>query len=1047
MLSLRSCLAAVCLMVVTLNVFARGFDDLEHRRWAAADGGPSQVGALAQTSDGYLWLGTNASLYRFDGFRFTSYQPTAGAPLGIVSSLLATGGGLWIGERAGGMAFLADGVLRRYGPREGVPDGVVYGLAQGKDGAIWAAVNDGMVRHEQGAWRPVGKDWGLPGRYSRAVFVDRDGSVWAADESALFYLPPGARRFVATGVTVDWASQMVQTRDGAVWVAERYRGVLHEVRRQAAASPAASSVASPAASSAASSAASTDSAGLRFTVRDVPVGQGVNGMLTDREGALWVSTAGQGVIRIDPDDTHRWTGMARAEPAATPAGVATFGARDGLSADSIWPLLEDREGNVWAGTSRGLDRFRRRALMPAGFPTDALNVALAAGGDGALWAGASSRAAMRLHDGRLETLSAPAPLTSAMTDRTGGVWMGGPGGIWRSQGPRLERVAGLPSQAAPDSSVRAMARDPAGRLWVSINRAGLFVLEDGVWTRHPSPTTRPSQRMPVTASTDREGTLWFGYRDNLIVTRDAVGDRSWGAPDGLNVGHITAMAHGDGKTWIGGQYGVALFDGTRFHEVLRPANDAFDNVYALILIPGKPGEPGAGDLWIQAKAGIFHVPAADVAAALADPRTPIRYRSVDRTGGLANDPYQVLPLPTGVRAADGHLWFSTSSGVVGIDPAQRQPADTGPTAVIETLSADGVSLSTRHALDLPADTRRILVDYTALSLSSPESLQFQYRLDGYDREWQDVGSQRSAIYTGLGAGTYLFRVRAFDKDGLPSAAEATLPFTVAPVFYRQWAFLLFVGAVLSTLLWLMYRMNLRRSADQLRARLEERYAERERIARELHDTLLQGVQGLMLRFQAAADKLPADAPARVDLERALDRADQVLIEGRDRVRDLRRQPADDHDDLAAVLARLADDRVQPGQPTLHVGVEGLPVPLHPMVRDEAERVAREAVANACTHAHATRIDVVMIYTSRVFELRVDDDGRGIDPAWLTPRGRPEHWGLRGMHERAERIGASLVLRSAPATGTQIRFCVPASRAYRKDPDRRPPLPLSGVSDT
>ncbi|WP_420224773.1 sensor histidine kinase [Pigmentiphaga litoralis] len=1024
-------LLAFGVMVVTVNVAARGFDDLEHRRWAAADGGPSQVGALAQTPDGYLWLGTNASLYRFDGFRFTSYQPTAGAPLGIVSSLLATDAGLWIGERAGGIAALADGVLRRYGSREGVPDGVVYGLAQGKDGSIWAAVNDGLVRHDQGAWRPVGRDWGLPGRYSRAVFVDRDGGVWAADESALFYLPSGARRFVATGIAVDWASQIVQTRDGAVWVAERYGGVLHEVRSQAAGAPSVSSV----------------QPGTRFTVRDVPVGQGVNGMLVDRDGALWVSTAGQGVIRIDPGDTDRWAGTARPASAATPVGMATFGARDGLSADSIWPLLEDREGNVWAGTSRGLDRFRRRALMPAGFPTDALNVALAAGSDGALWAGASTRAAMRLHEGRLETLSAPAPLTSAMTDRAGVVWMGGPGGIWRSRGSHLEHVAGLPAHAAPDSSVRAMALDPAGRLWVSINRAGLYVLEEGSWTRHPAPSTRPSQRMPVTASTDLEGTLWFGYRDNLIVTRDAVGDRVWGAPDGLNVGHVTAMAHGEGKTWIGGQYGVALFDGTRFHDVLRPANDAFDNVYALILIPGKPGEPGAGDLWIQAKAGIFHVPAADLNAALADARTPVRYRSVDRIGGLANDPYQVLPLPTGVRAADGRLWFSTSGGVVGIDPAQRRPADIGPTAVIETLSADGIALSTRHALNLPADTRRINVDYTALSLSSPESLQFQYRLDGYDREWQDVGSQRSAIYTSLGAGSYVFRVRAFDKDGLPSVTEASLPFTVAPVFYRQWAFLLFVGAVLSTLLWLIYRMKLRRSAGQLRARIEERYAERERIARELHDTLLQGVQGLMLRFQAAADKLPADAPARVELERALDRADQVLVEGRDRVRDLRRQPADDHDDLAAVLAKLADDRVQPGQPTLYVGVEGLPVPLHPLVRDEAERVAREAIANACTHAHATRIDVVLIYTSRVFELRVDDDGRGIDPAWLTPRGRPEHWGLRGMHERAERIGATLTLRSTPASGTQIRFCVAASRAYRRAADRRPPLPLSGVSDT
>lgn len=1040
--------AFVLWMVVSVNGLARGFDDLEHRRWAAADGGPSQVGALAQTRDGYLWLGTNESLFRFDGFRFTPFQITSGAPLGIVSSLLATDAGLWVGQRAGDVALLTDGGLRRYGGKEGFPGGVVYGLAAGRGGVVWAAANDGLARFDGAGWQRVDASSQFPGRYSRAVFVDRDGGVWAANETALFYLAPGTSAFVPTGVAIDWASQIVQSRDGAIWAAERYRGVLHEVLPEPG-----------------STAGMPDKPGTlatpppRFRARAIAVDHGINGLMVDRTGALWISTAGRGLVRVDGDHAAADPKTADSKTADSKAGALlqsadTFAARDGLSADSIWPLLEDRDGNVWVGTSRGLDRFRRRALMPAGLPSDAQSIALAAGGDGALWVGAGSRSAMRLDAGRLTNLPTPAPVTNAMTDLSGNVWMGGPGGIWQSRGATLERVTGLPAEAATDSSVRAMARDPAGRLWVSINRAGLFVWDGSHWSPHAAPSDLPSQRMPVVASADPAGTLWFGYRDNLLVMHDAQGDRLWSGAQGLHVGHVTAIAHGSragsgsgagaegsagasasagtgpGVTWIGGQYGLALFDGTRFREALRPANNVFDNVYALILIPGTPGDPGVGDLWIQSRSGIFHIAADDVAAALANPKEPVRYRSVDRIGGLANDPYQVLPLPTGVRGADGHLWFSTSSGVVGIDPMASRPAASGPTAVIEALSADGVALSTHQVPRLPADTRRVSVDYTALSLSSPESLQFQYRLDGYDRDWQDVGQQRVATYTGLRAGDYRFRVRAFDKDGLPSAEEATLGFAVAPVFYTQWAFLLLVGGVLSTLLWLMYRMHLRRSAEQLRARIEERYAERERIARELHDTLLQGIQGLMLRFQAAANRLPAETLARIDLERALDRADQVLIEGRDRVRDLRRPPLEGKDDLAKALSVMLEDRVLPDQAALRIGVEGLPVPLHPLVREEAERVAREAVANACTHANATRIDVVMTYTSRVFELRVTDDGKGIDPAWLTPRGRPEHWGLRGMHERAARIGASLKLDSSPATGTDLRFCVPASRAYR-----------------
>ncbi|MCP1364193.1 histidine kinase, partial [Halomonas sp. BBD48] len=324
--------------------------------------------------------------------------------------------------------------------------------------------------------------------------------------------------------------------------------------------------------------------------------------------------------------------------------------------------------------------------------------------------------------------------------------------------------------------------------------------------------------------------------------------------------------------------------------------------------------------------------------------------------------------------------------------------------------------------------------YTALSLSAPEAMHFRYRLDGFDRGWHHAGPQRQAIYTGLAPGDYRFRVVALNQDGIASQDEATLNFSVPQVFYLKPPFLLAAGLLLAVLLWRLYRASMRRSAEQLRARLEERHAERERIARELHDTLLQGVQGLMLRFQAVAQTIPEDAPARVKMDQTLDRADQVLSEGRDRVLDLRSAEASSTSLLAA-LARVGRECALEGAAEFRAFARGSRRPLHPLVREEAYRIGHEAIVNAFKHSSGTCIHLHVAYGLREFEVRVSDDGVGVDAAYLTPLGRPAHWGLRGMHERARNVGAKLTIKRTSPKGTEIRLSIPASSAYRRLPSR------------
>jgi signal transduction histidine kinase/ligand-binding sensor domain-containing protein len=944
-----------------------------HTAWTVKEGAPGEVTALAQTADGWLWIGTHAGLYRFDGVRFERVVAPHGTafPSQSVSALYAAPrGGLWIGYRYGDATLLDGDRLTNYSALDGgFSTGSVFGFAAERDGTIWAATFRGLQRFDGTRWRWAGGDRDFPGTQARAVFVDRDGTVWAASEDAIARLPRGAARFERVAGRAALASRFAQGPDGAIWIAETGGGVRRVDAAGAALAPAALSTAA-------------------------------SGLLFDRDGGLWIASAGQGLRRM---------------PRPASGAVQAFEERDGLSADFAGPLVEDREGSLWVGTSRGLDRLRRANLVPAALPNGAHDFALAAGERGEVWVGTRNRPLLRLAADGTSQVALDRTITCAYRDRDGGLWFGGSGGIWRRRGESIERIAELPAEAKA-SSVQAIARDAAGTLWVSLNVPGVFLYRDGRWVHWREQAELLTRASPLTLMADARGAVWLGFSHNRIVRFDGATSRLFDDKDGLDIGNVTALhERRDGRAWIGGARGLALFDGARFASVAAEAGAPFEGATGIV-------ERANGELWINAGAGVVRIDAVATAAFLADASRRVAVDVFDTLDGRPGIPPQFRPLPSAVEASDGRLWFATTGGVVALDPARLVRNPLPPPVSVRSLHVGDVEYPLAGVPRLPPRPSQLRIGYTATSLAIPERVRFRYRLEGQDADWQNAGTRREASYTNLAPGAYRFRVIAANDAGVWNEAGAAIDFVVAPAFFETAWFRALAAAAVLGVLYGLYLARLRRVAERVRARAEERHLERERIARELHDTLLQGVQGLLLKFDAAVHSLP-DGGAKERLGKVLDRAREVVVEGRDRVMALRASGADR--DLAQALDEVAAELAPDGCRVRVIEI-GEAFALDPLVADEAYYIAREALINALKHARAARIDVE-VDRRRGLAVRVRDDGCGIDPAILAAGAKAGQWGLPGMRERAARIGATLAIRSR-AGATLVELRVPAKVA-------------------
>ena len=631
----------------------------------------------------------------------------------------------------------------------------------------------------------------------------------------------------------------------------------------------------------------------------------------------------------------------------TAAHVETSGALTGRPET----LLEDREHNIWVGTNGGLDRYSPTNVVNAATDCPSVGYALAAGHAGTLWAAcldthSLSGQLLELRNGRIVSQRETAGFTAAYRDPTGVVWFGGPLALGRLAGstfkttPRPESLSGF--------DIQALASDRSGALWVSVIRKGVYRVLNNQWVAYGGLDALP--RGPAVVETvDDRGAVWFGYPGNRIARLSAGGVvQVFDTDDGLNVGNVTAIYVSDGHVYVGGELGFAHFDGNRF----VPIGDASSSLKGISGIVGTPD----GAVWLNGADGIAHIPGPELEHALRDPRYAVKSQMIDYLDGVPGPPIELRPIPSALATTDGRVWFDQHGGLIWIDALHPvRNVLPPPVRIWSVSSADRIYPNLGVTLRLPIRTTRLAIGYSAGSLTIPERVRFRYKLEGSDREWVDAGGSREARYTNLGPGRYTFRVIASNNDGVWNKKGASVDFTISPAFYQMKWFEALCGLLcLAALIVLLYLRMLQLSA-RIRVRLEIRLAERERIARELHDTLLQGVQGLIWRFQAATDRIPPGEKARELLQQSIERADRLLTESRDRVRDLRAS-SNASLELSQALAAEGEHMVYGGSPRFTTSVDGTVHDLHPIVREEAFLIAREALTNAFRHSQAQHIE-------------------------------------------------------------------------------------------
>ena len=950
---------------------------LYHTTWTIRDGAPGDVQALAQTADGFLWIGSLSGLFRFDGVRFELYEPPPPDTLpsvGVSALLPLPDGGLWVGYQFGGISLIRDGGIRSYGEPDGFPRGTVMNLVRDSSGVIWSAGTGGVARLENGRWHKLGPDEGLSGAPVTGMLVDRGGRIWAAADDGMFARPSGAPRFERVGPprssNVGFRDRNViqEAPDGTIWSASKEFG-LHKLASPRAAPRA-------------------GAAGPRISDPGF--------MLIQRSGTFWFNhTETPGIERFAAD------------------GRTSQRISQGLSGRTVEAWLEDREGNVWAGTSNGLDHFRRTKLTRVELPGPGTYYAIAPADSGGMWVGSNDGPVWRVGARIEEFPELPRLVDVAYRDPDGVVWIGSPEGLWRSAGGGFDQVR-LPE--VTNIGIQAVTRDGAGNLWISIVRSGVYRRVGDRWEAFGGRDDLPREPA-VVLSTDESGRTWLGYTGNRVARLEGDSLRLYTSKDGLNVGIVLAIHVRGPRVWVGGDRGVALLTRGRVQAVTGRNGLQFRGTSGIVETP-------AGEVWLHGAVGITRIPAEEVRRAEADPKYAVDHERLDFRDGLDGTAAQIRPQPTVVAGTDGRLWFATTLGVAWLDPSAVPRNPSAPPVAIRRLAAGASSWPAGPNLILPVRTRGVRIEYTALSLSIPDRVRFRYRLVGSETGWTDAGARREAFYTNLGPGTYRFQVAAANEDGVWNEEGAAVDFTIPPAITQTRWFLLVWVAALALLIWLAYLARVRQVAAGMRVRYQAGLAERARIAHELHDTLLQGFTGITIQLRAI-ERLLAHRPSEgaAELKNVLASADTTLRHARHMIWDLRAVELEGHD-LAGALETATRSAVADSGVELVFALRGEPRRLPVAVETTALRIGREAVLNAVKHAGPSVVPVAVEYGRRDLTVRVRDDGAGISPSAMDGRSAGEHLGITGMRDRAQRAGGILDIASAPGSGTIVSLVLP-----------------------
>jgi signal transduction histidine kinase len=861
----------------------------------------------------------------------------------------------------------------------------VLGFAQDGDSPIWAATSSGLGRYKGDRWTKIGSESNFAGKTANAVFLDRDGALWVATEDALVVMRARAQVFEPTGIPIRYVAKIVQAANGRLWMAETSRSV-RPVPLSGSALPA----------------------------NDTEVQVGSGDIMFDRFGALWITSLGDGLRRVTVPE------RSAGRIAQFSTAIEQFTIADGLTDNYNRAILQDREGNIWIGTNGGLDQFREGRIVPVALPINPSQSAMAPGDDGDVWV---TNVGWMFHLRGVSTTKMRGGVSGDSTyrDRHGTLWWTEAAGIARLDHGRLS-VLPFPKGSFVPGYVSGAVRLTADRhdvLWVAIERHGVLRLEGDRWTRFDLPPD-VAELAPTAAFTDGNDRIWFGYRGGTIIAIDGTKvQRLTSSTDGV-VRDVSAINGRNGNVWVVGESGLMLIDGERLRP-LRPVDaPAFGKIMGV-------QETSDGSLWLSEIRGVVHIAPPDVQRYVRDPDYRVPFELFTSVDGLPGTFRGTGLIGAAMQGTDGRLWLMATQGLAWLDPLRPAVNALAPPVVIRSITAGGSVYAAESSPRLPAGTRDVRLDYTALSLSIPGRVRFRYRLDGSDTEWQDAGTRREAFYTNLRPREYRFRVLASNNDGVWNETGAVVAFSIAPAWYQtRWFMLLCVCSGLAVVA-AAHRLRLRQLSRAMAVRFDERLAERTRVARDLHDTFLQTVQGSKLVADHALKNQNDHARlvgAMTQLSEWLERA---TGEGRAALNSLRASTTEIND-LSEAFRRAIEECRVAGGPDVGFSVTGAAKQMHPIVRDEVYRIGYEAIRNACVHSGATRIDVTLEYDHDL-TVRVSDNGVGINAA-IAEKGKDSHFGLRGMRERAERINAKLTLVSSVGTGTTITLTVPGQVAFR-----------------
>lgn len=994
----RRITSALCLMAHAVLAVShasaepvRGLDHYHHQSWTSKDGAPPDVWSIDQTADGFLWLATGAGLYRFDGIVFEAFEPQPDEQLlsvDITSVFSTSSGDLWFGYSSGGASLIRDGHLTHFTEAHGLlPGRSVQRFQEDGRGGVWVATLDGLRHYHDGVWTSLGSDWAYPGHRADWIEVSDDGTLWVTTGETLAYLPRGSSSFTNTGVRVGKAVFGL-TPDGHIWINDEHQGLMRVQKLPSGEFSATRIDGGP--------------QGLRHP----------NALIMDQHGGVWYTDmAVGGVMRVRETDANHGSVVEE-----------RVSQSDGLSADIASPIFEDREGNIWVGSNQGLDRFRQSRFVRA----DGI---LASSPTGFSIAENENAAyvidAAKIHQigGERSIILADAPSAKtwfSLVDSRGVLWISSRSGLWQFADGTFWRP--VPPVGAANSHVWTMAEDSKGALWVSValEQKGIYVQGNGGdWVKQPEPEA-VSGDYAVAAAADSTGNIWFGYMGRRVVRYGIDGPEVFGAERGLSVGEIQVL-HFDGETlFVGGELGLARWMGSGFQSI------GIDRLPQLMGISGIV-ETDDGRLWLNTLKGVIEADQAELDKTFNNPGYLPDIAIYDYRDGLSGVAQQSISGGTAKSTRDGRLWFATNFGVFWMDAAGVLPDRLPPPVSVTGVTVEGQRFPAVTGLTLPKNTTSIGIDYTALNLTSPERSRYRYKIVGIDAEWVEAGVARSAQYSNLGPGRHVFRVIAANERGIWNNEGGSLVIYIPPTFVQTRFFLLMcvIAGIVTVLVLILLRSSY--LARRVQEKYTERFLERERIARELHDTLLQGFQGLILRIQAVANDLPTTLDARKKIEETLDKAEHTLVESRESITNLRTSRAKGN--LPRALALAAEELAQDFPTTFRVDVEGSRRQLHPLVQAEIEKIGREALVNAFRHAHAQKIAVELSYRSNELRLRVIDDGVGMDEADGAREQFAGHFGLQGMRERAREIRATFTINSKRGAGTEILVSCPAAIAY------------------